>query len=103
MNELSDDEIEKIIGMYKKKRDYDNQKYQEKKDDPEFIKKNRERARKYYENNKKKKYEAYKLDKEYYSARSTYNYYKKSDRLSLFKDKHKEKYDLLVERKFILD
>ncbi len=101
MNELSDAEIEKIIEAYKKKREYDQQKYQEKKDDPEFIKQNRERAAKHYAQNSGAKKAIYQKDKEFYNARSSYNYYKKRNNLSVFKDKHKEKYDLLVERKYI--
>ena len=101
MNELSDAEIERIVAAYKKKREYDKAKYQKKKDDPEFIKQNRERAARHYEKNAGARKAIYQKDKEYYTAKSSYNYYKRTNNLSVFKDKHKEKYDLLVERKYI--
>ena len=42
MNQLSDNEISRILELYKIQRERDRVKYEQRKQDPEFMKKNRE-------------------------------------------------------------
>ena len=82
MEKLSDTQKEKIILQYLKVRSKANQKYtQELKDNEEFIKKNREFAKNYYQKNKEKKFEYYDNNKEKIRLRARFNYYKQRDRL----------------------
>jgi len=96
---LTDEEIKQIIRRYERTVIYGREKYQEKKDDPEFIKKNRQRAADYYEANKDKKLQAYQDDKEFYKARSLLGYWKRQNKdLSQIETKHPAKYKILTER-----
>ena len=52
---MTDEEIKQVIRRYEKRLIRDRENYQRVKDDPEFIKQNRERASNYYYANKEKK------------------------------------------------
>lgn len=96
--DLSDEQIKKIVALHMKRLEYDRKRYHEvNKHDPDFIAKNRERAKAHYQQHGEKKRETYAKNKELLSARSSARYYKKTDRLELFKEKHPEKYQLLVD------
>ncbi len=96
--DLSDEQIKRIVEQHKKRRAYDRKRYHEvSKNDPVFIAKNRERARLHYQQNGDKKRETYVKNKELLSARASARYYKRTDRLEVFKEKHPEKYQLLVD------
>jgi len=91
MDKLSDEQKEKIIIQYIKVRKKANEKYNTQlKDDEEFIKKNRQFAKNYYDNNKSKKYEYYDANKEKIRLKARYNYYKQKDRLSDYILKYEE-------------
>ena len=94
--EFNDEEVKKILNNYAKKRNREKMYYtQVKKDDVEYQKLNRERAKKHYENNKEKKKERYENDKEFMKTRQLYYYYKKHDKLEQMKNKYPEKIELL--------
>ena len=61
---LTDEEIKQVIRRYERRITLDREKYQRVKDHPEFIKQNRERATKYYHDNKEKKKQVMNLLKE---------------------------------------
>ena len=103
MEEYTNDEILQIINVYKKARARDKKNYQKKKDNPEFIEKNRARATAYYHEHKNRKADDYERDKPYNCAKSLYNYYSRNDDIDTFKEKHKDKYDLLLHRGFFKD
>ncbi len=91
MDKLSDEQKEKIIIQYIKVRKKANEKYNTQlKDDEEFIKKNRQFAKNYYDNNKSKKFEYYDNNKEKIRLKARYNYYKQKDRLSDYILKYEE-------------
>ena len=58
--------------------------------DKNWVKKNKEKKKEYYENNK-----------DIMKAKSSYNYYKKINNIDKFKDKQPEKYNLLVDKGLI--
>ncbi len=96
--DLSDEQIKKIVEGHMKRLAYDRKRYHEvNKFDPEFIAKNRARAKAHYQEHGDKKRETYAKNKELLSARSSARYYKKTDRLELFKERYPEKYQLLVD------
>ena len=103
--EYSSAQIEQILKSYKMKREREIKYYHEvKKFDEEYINKNRERAKKHYQNGyKEKKKEYYENNKDIMKAKSSYNYYKKIDKIDVFKEKHPDKYKLLVEKGLIED
>tara|TARA_R100000655_G_scaffold26692_1_gene54833 strand:+ start:1936 stop:2244 length:309 start_codon:yes stop_codon:yes gene_type:complete len=95
--DIQNERIIKIIKSYEQKREREKQYYQEvKKNDPEFIKKNRERARNHYAENKDKRKEKYENNKELNRIKSLYRYYKKKDKEEEFKEKHADKYTILL-------
>ena len=100
--DLTDEQITKIILSHKKRLEYDRKRYHEvNKKDPVFIAKNRQRAKEHYEKYGSKKRENYAQNREVLSARTSYRYYKRTNRLELFKTRHPEKYQMLVDKAII--
>jgi hypothetical protein len=98
MSDLTDIRIKNIINQYERKREKERERYERIKDTEEFKNKNRERARNHYNLNKDKKKEKYDNNREFMNARSSYYYYKKSDRVEQFKEKYPEKVKILMEK-----
>ena len=95
---MTDEEIKHILEKYKKRLEYDRSRYHEVlKNDPEFIEKNRARAREHYALNKEVKKTLYEENKPIMRARSSYRYYKKQSRESEFIEKYPDKYKILVD------
>ena len=104
MDKLSDEQKQKIIIQYIKVRKKANEKYNNQlKDDEEFIKKNRQFAKNYYDNNKSKKFEYYDNNKEKIRLKARYNYYKQKDRLSDYILKYEEDAPKFLSEKEIND
>jgi hypothetical protein len=103
--DLDEKQIQNILTNYKNKRQRENKYYHEvSKHKEEFKIKNRQRAKLHYENGyKEKKKINYENNKEFLKNRSLYNYYKRNDKLEVFKEKHKDKYDMLVEKGYVKD
>ncbi len=93
--------IKKVLEQYERKRKKEKDRYQLIKDTDDFKNKNRERARNYYGLNKENKKEKYEQDKDFLSARSQYYYYRRNDKLHIFKEKYPNKVELLNERNII--
>ena len=101
---LTDEEIKQVIRRYERRITLDREKYQRVKDDPEFIKQNRERATKYYHDNKEKKKQRYEENKELIKAKNTLRYWKQNNKdLTQLEHKHPEKYKILKERGLIVE
>ena len=101
---MNNKQIIKILKAYEQKRDREKQYYQEvKKDNEEFIKKNRERAKNHYNQNKDLRKEKYNKNKELNQIKSLYRYYEKREKVDLFKEKHPEKYTTLLASTIILN
>ena len=93
--DLSDDKIKQILERYKRKQLMDKNRYHNiRKIDPEFVKRNRERAREHYALNKDIKKEYYETHIELKKARSLVNYYTKLGRLDEFKEKYPERWEI---------
>lgn len=102
MEELNESQIQNILKAYKKKRESEIKHYHTVlKNNPDFQKKNRERAKKWYENNKDRRKEYYESNKDLHNAKTLYKYHLKKDNLEYFKLKHKEKHQLLIDKGFI--
>ena len=93
---LTEEQIEKILESYKKKRTKENNYYHEvSKNQDDFKIKNRARAKEHYDKNKDVKKEKYQNNKELICAKNLYKYYEKNDKIEIFKEKHPLKWDLL--------
>jgi len=100
---LTDEEIKQIIRRYERRIITDREKYQKVKDDPEFIKKNRQRASDHYYANKDKKKQHYEDNKEIIKARSMLRYWVKTNKdLSELETKHPTAYKILKDRGLIV-
>tara|TARA_R110000868_G_scaffold10631_4_gene51548 strand:- start:2828 stop:3136 length:309 start_codon:yes stop_codon:yes gene_type:complete len=102
MEQLSDERIKSIVNQYERKRDKEKARYIMLKDTDEFKSKNRERANNHYQNNKDKKKEKYDNNKDFMNARSSYYYYKKKDKIDLFKEKYPNKVKTLMDNNWII-
>jgi hypothetical protein len=99
---LTDEEIKQIIRRYERRITLEREKYQKKKDDPEFIKQNRERANQHYKLNREKKLQEYQDNKEVINAKNMLRYWKQHNKdLTEIEHKHPEKYKILKERGLI--
>ena len=95
----TDEEIKQIIRKYERRVTTDRYNYMKKKDDPEFIKQNRERASKHYYANREKKLQQYQDNKEVMNAKSMLRYWKQHNKdLTQIEVKHPEKYKILKDR-----
>lgn len=98
MTDLTDDRIQNILNQYERKRIKEKERYNRIKETEEFKEGNRNRAKVHYEKNKESKKINYQQNKEFMSARSSYQYYKKLNRLDEFKEKFPEKVIILNEK-----
>ena len=101
--DLTAEQIARILTNYKNKRQRENKYYHEViKNKEEFKIKNRQRAKDHYHNGyKDKKRENYSNNKELLKTKSLFNYYKRKDMIDVFKEKHEDKYKMLVEKGII--
>ena len=100
--EFTDEQIEQILLRYKKSIEYNRDRYHNiRKNDPEYQRKNRERAKKHYESNKDHKKQYYEKNKEDLNMKQKYRYYKSRDNIEGYKTKFPEYYKKLVEIGFI--
>ena len=96
--DLSNEQIEKVLEKYKKKLQYDRDRYHNvKKLDSTFMEKNRQRARNHYETNKDKRKEYYMNNRENKKLINQFYYYNRLNKLDVLKDKYPDKYIKLCE------
>ena len=95
MTDITDPKIKSIVEQYERKRMKEKERYQRIKETDEFKTQNRERARNHYNKNKEVKKQKYIDNRDFMNARSSYNYYKKINRVEDFKQKYPEKVELL--------
>ena len=94
---MSEDQTHKILEAYKRKRAQEKARYEKLKADPEFILKNRARAKAYYIANRDKKAETYRMNKEIRGAKSLFHYYQSQGREDEFIEKYPHKHELISE------
>ncbi len=100
--EFTEEDYKRIIDKYHQNKKSQREYYHNvRKHNEDFKNKNKQRASKYYEDNKEKYKENYVKKQELVKSRNLFNYYKKKEDIDTFKEKHKVKYDLLVERGII--
>ena len=95
--EMSHEQTQKILSAYKMKRAKEKERYNRLREDPEFVKKNRDRAKAYYIANKDQKKETYKMNAEIRGAKSLLNYYESQGKIDEFILKYPHKYALIAE------
>lgn len=95
MSEMSDIEIQKIISLYKNQRNKDKERYEKIKNTEEFKLKNRARAKAHYEKTREIRQQRYINERDTRLAKNSYYYYKRTNQMELFKEKHPEKYEIL--------
>lgn len=100
--DYSEQEIKHIVEMYKKKREREKKRYEKIKDTEAFKQENRRRSKQHYEKNKKMKVEYYSQNKEYINAKTSFTYYKNNKTIEEFKEKHPDRYKLLVARNYAM-
>ena len=95
--EMSDEKIKNMVDRYMSNLEKKKELYHSvHKHDEEFMQRNRERANKHFQMNKDKKKQYYQDNIESKKLNNLYYYYKKKDKMDLFKSKHPDKYDKLV-------
>jgi hypothetical protein len=95
MEQYSEDDLQKIIESYKKTQARERRKYERRKQNPNFVIQNRERAKAWYEANKELKSKNYSDNKQFLNCRSLYNYYKRQNRIDQFIEKYPDKVSYL--------
>jgi|DEB0MinimDraft_6_1074348.scaffolds.fasta_scaffold16212_3 chemotaxis methyl-accepting protein methylase len=102
MTDFTEDQISDILKNYKTQKDRSREYYDKVKDTEQFKMKNRARAKKHYDNgyNVKRKDE-YKINADVIKAKNLYYYYKKTNQINLFKEKHSDKYEALLSINYI--
>jgi mannitol-1-phosphate/altronate dehydrogenase len=101
---MNEQQIQKILDDYKRKRQRERDHYHNvKKHDPVFVEKNRLLAKQYYEKNNQRYRNNYLQDRDFKLAKSSYSYHKKNNTVDKYKNKYPERFDLLVEKGFIVD
>mgnify|MGYP003678939153 CR=1 FL=1 len=95
---MDEEKINHIIEQYKKKkeREYNNYHTVNKLND-DYMVKNKERAKAHYDLHSDDRKIKYKDNSEFIKARSSYNYYKKTNNLSKFIDKFPERVKILTD------
>jgi hypothetical protein len=91
-------EVDKLLTAYKRKQQKEKERYDRLKDNPDFVKKNRIRAKNHYDKNKEKKMEKYKSNIDYERAKSSFYYYKKRNNIEAFKSRYPERYELMKDK-----
>ena len=72
----SDEDIRKIIDLYKKNRTRDKLRYEKRKTDLKYMEQNRQRSKAHYIKFKEVKKNKYENNKDYRRHRSLFNYYR---------------------------
>ena len=103
MYNLSEQEIDHILTQYKSRREKDKINYEKKKLNPEFVDKNRQKAKEWYHNHKEIRQEKYVNNKDFLNARNHFYYYKKKDQVDKFKEKYQDKYNILLLHGYLSD
>ncbi len=98
--EIDNTKLIEILNAYKRKVDYDYERYHTKiKDNPEEMEKRREISRNHYQKNKDKKKQYYLENKQRVRLMSLRRYYK--DRMDELKEKMPFEYEMMIEYNII--
>lgn len=102
MTEFTEEQISDILKNYKTQKQRSREYYDKVKDTEEFKMKNRARAKNHYDNGySEKRREKYIQNADELKAKNLYNYYRKKDKIDLFKEIHADKYEALVSMNYI--
>ena len=93
----SDEDIRKIIDLYKKSRTRDKIRYDKRKTDPTYMEQNRQRSKAHYIKFKDVKKNQYENNKDFRRHRSLFNYYRLNNRVGDFISKYPDRVEFLKE------
>ena len=100
--EFTEEEIKYILEKYKKSLQDNRDRYHNvRKLNPEFMEKNRQRARNHYKYNTQKKLDYYEKNKIEINIKQKYRYYKKRNNIEKFKEKFPDDYKMLIDTGYI--
>ena len=100
--EFTESQIQDILERYKKNIQYNRDRYHNvRKNDVEYQRKNRERAKKHYETHKDHKKEYYEKNKAELNMKQRFRYYKSKNDIEKYQEKFPDDYKRLVEIGFI--
>ena len=103
MLDFSEVEIEKILTQYKNKRIKEKERYEKIKDTVEYRLASRERAKNNYTDTKDLRAEKYQLNKNMIRAKSSFNYYKKQNKIETFIEKYPDRHEILLISGYLMD
>ena len=100
---MNENNINDTLLKYKNKRNREKKYYNEVlKNNDNFKIKNRQNSSTWYSNNKDKKKDYYIKNKDYIKLKTSFNYYKKNDKLDILKTKNPDKYQIFVDKGLII-
>tara|TARA_B100000768_G_scaffold180779_1_gene201666 strand:+ start:9013 stop:9333 length:321 start_codon:yes stop_codon:yes gene_type:complete len=93
--DYNEEQLTNILNSYKNKKEKEKERYERIKDTEEYKIENRERARIHYSKYKEKKKVHYENNKDFFRARNSFYYYRKTKNLQKFIDNFPERVELL--------
>ncbi len=100
---MNENNINDTLLKYKNKRNREIKYYNEVlKNNDNFKIKNKQNSATWYSNNKDKKKDYYIKNKDYIKLKTSFNYYKKNDKLDILKTKNPDKYQSMVDKGLII-
>jgi hypothetical protein len=94
MSEFTDEQIQKLIKNYERRKDYQRNYYRSKyQNDPEHRELKKQKSSEYYNTHKKVKKENFEKQGDYNRAKKRYNYALKNNSINKFKLKYPEDYE----------
>jgi len=91
-------EVDKLLTAYKRKQVKEKERYERLKQNPEFVKQNRLRAKENYDKNKYKKHEKYQENLDLERAKSSFYYYLKRNNLNAFEERYPERFKMVEDK-----
>ncbi len=91
-------EVDKLLTAYKRKQQKEKERYERLKQNPEFVKQNRLRAKENYDKNKNKKYERYQQNLDLERAKSSFYYYLKKNNLDAFEARYPDRFKMVEDK-----
>ena len=94
-SQMTDEDIKKMVDFYKKQKERDRKRYEKRRQNPEFMERNRQRARAHYQANKEAKKLKYENNRDFIGSRAHFYYYRNNNRVDEFIEKFPKKVSIL--------
>tara|TARA_R110002167_G_scaffold173095_4_gene371550 strand:+ start:1179 stop:1499 length:321 start_codon:yes stop_codon:yes gene_type:complete len=100
--DYNEEQLTNILSSYKNKKEKEKERYERIKDTEQYKIENRQRARIHYQKYKERKKENYENNKDFFRARNSYYYYRKSQNLEKFITNFPERVAMLESVGFVV-